>query len=62
MLWIAVLALIAAFFVAAWQWGIQTPSIAELLVPVGVILAAVLLIFSLARRLTRMDSAPPRKW
>lgn len=61
MLWISILVLVSAVLVAAWQWGIQIPSEAELLIPIGIILSAGLLIFSLARRLTRFDSASPWK-
>ena len=62
MLWIAILALISTFFVIAWQMGLQTPPLSGLLILIGVILSAVLLIFSLARRLTRMDSNSPWEW
>ena len=62
MLWIVLLSLILTAFVFALERGIDIPSFPEILLPIGVVLSVALLIFSLARRLTRMDSASPWKW
>lgn len=59
MLWIAILAFVSTFLIIALHFG--TPS-EGVLIPAGVIVSAVLLIFSLARRLTRMDSTSPWQW
>jgi len=62
MRWIAILVFISTLFVIAWQMGLQTAPLSGLLALIGVILSALLLIFSLARRLTRMDSDSPWQW